>query len=395
MRVTLVHNEYARLSGEDVMVSHIARTLREHGHSVSLFLRHSAEISRMRFGRIRAFFSGIHSFKATRSLERLLVRERPDIVHIQNVYPLISPGAFEVAGRLGIPIVFRAANYRLFCPSGLLLSRGRICEQCAGGREYWCTLRNCEGTFCKSLGYSLRNGWMRLTRAVERNVSLYVVPSAFQRNKFIAWGIPQERIAVVPNLVPPEGVNGLSESPGSYVAYAGRISPEKGVDTLLEAMRQLPEIPCRIAGDLRSMPELAVAPPKNVQFLGPVSRDRISSFYAHARMLVVPSVCYETFGLVIGEAMLHGLPAVGSRIGAIPEVIDEGRTGLLFEPGNAAELAFKIRLLWNRTDLCRQMGTAGRKKVLEAFCPETFYRRLMHAYEKAILLARQLREVAA
>lgn len=396
MRVTLIHNRYARLSGEDVMLSSIARTLRDHGHAVSLFIRDSSDIDRTSLGKIRAFFTGVHSFSAVRSLEEQLRREKPDVVNIQNVYPLISAGAFEAAGRLGIPIVFRCANYRMFCPSGLLLSHGRICERCVKGGQHWCALRNCEDSLAKSVGYSLRNAWTRMTGAITRNTTLYVVPSAFQREKFADWGIPRDRLAVIPNLVEPaELLLSAADTTGAYVGYAGRVSREKGVDVLLDAMRTLDGVPCRIAGDFHSMPHLAADPPAGVVFLGPLARDGMRAFYGASRMLVVPSLCYETFGLVIAEAMLQGRPVIGSRVGAIPEVIDDGRTGLLFEPGNAAELAEKIRFLWREPGLCREMGLAGRRKVLEDYNPELFYQRLIQTYEHAICLADRAKEVAA
>lgn len=395
MKITLIHNQYARLSGEDVMLHGLAGNLRAHGHQVSLFLRDSGDIEKTPLGRVRAFFSGIHSFGAVRALEKQLRKEKPDVVDIQNVYPLISPWAFEVAGRLGIPVVFRCANYRLFCPNGLLLSRGQVCERCTGGREYWCALRNCEGTLAKSVGYSLRNTWARLSRVVARNTTLYAVPSQFQRSRFVDWGIPEDRIAVAPNLVETKGGVDEQARPGSYVAYAGRLSPEKGVDALAAAMRMLPDLPCRVAGATQAMPHFASDAPPNMEFLGPLGREQMKTFYSDARMLVVPSICYEAFGLVIAEAMLQRRPVIGSRIGAIPEVIDDGTTGLLFEPGNADELAAKIRLLWEHTDLSLAMGAAGQRKALSHYGPEAFYVRMIQVYEKAIAMAKQSREIAA
>ncbi len=384
MRVVLVHNEYAKLSGEDIMVGAIARTLREHGHRVSLFLRHSADVLRKPLGRARAFFSGIHSFSACRDLERLLIREQPDVVQIQNVYPLISPGAFEVAGRLGTPVVFRCANYRLFCPNGLLMTHGEICERCTGGREFWCTLRNCEGSLAKSAGYTLRNAWAYRSGVIRRNTTMYMVPSHFQREKFADGGIPRDRIAVVPDLVQPADPLPESGRMGDYVAYAGRVSAEKGIEHLVAAMTRRPEVRCRIAGDHERLPGLAESAPPNVEFLGMLPRDRLDSFYAGARFLVAPSICYETFGLVMVEAMLQRRPVIGSRIGSIPEVIEEGVTGLLFEPGNIDELAEKIFSLWGDPDRCREMGIAARKKAVREFAPQRFYGRLMSLYTKAI-----------
>jgi glycosyltransferase involved in cell wall biosynthesis len=384
MKICMVHNEYGSFGGEEAMLEGICRLLMERGHEVLRFTRSSAEIPKMRLGKVRAFFSGIHSSSAAREFANLIAREKPDIVQIQNVYPFISPVVFKISKQAAVPVVFRCANYRLFCPNGLLHSHGEVCDRCVWGKEYWCVLRNCTGSIPKSIGYALRNACARASGAITKNTTMYYVPSEFQKRKFITWGISGERIAVIPNFINVTERFGRADKLGDYVGYAGRISPEKGLPSLLGAAWKCRDIPFRIAGGLELMPELASSAPPNVKFLGRLTPDDMPKFYANARMLVTPSIWYETFGMVIIEAMIQRRPIIASKIGPITVVVDDNVTGLLFEPSNAKDLAKKIRYLWDRPELCRKMGRAGREKALREYSPEKYYERLMTLFRLAV-----------
>ena len=383
MRVCLIHNRYGTFSGEEAVVEATKRLLREKGHEVVQFVRSSAEIERMRFGKARAFFSGVYSWSARRRMRHLLNEHRPDVVHVHNLYPLISPSVLGECRRAEVPVVMTVHNYRLVCPNGLHMVCGEVCEKCHGGREYWCVLRNCEGSLPKSLGYALRNWLARKQRAFLDNVTMYAALTEFQRQRLIVEGFPAERIAVIPNMVACDGY-AAGGAAGDYVAYVGRISPEKGVTHLLSAARRLTDIAFKAVGGYDRMPHLPGEAPANFKFLGFLKGAGLGEFYCNCRVLVLPSICYETFGLPIVEAALHGKPVICSRIGGLPEIVDDGVTGLLFEPGNAEDLAEKIRYLWDRPDLCRKMGQAGREKALREYSPEKYYERLMAVYEKAL-----------
>jgi len=386
VKILLVHNEYGKLSGEEVMFHSIAKVLQNHGHEVTLFTRSSTEIKKMFCGRIRAFFTGLYNFNTASRFAELIKKEKPDIVQIQNVYPLISPVVFKVAHVLGIPLVFRCANYRLFCPSGLMLNKGEICERCVGGKEYWCVIKNCETSFFKSFGYAIRNAYARVSSVITENTTIYYVLSQFQKDKFVSWGIPSNRIVIIPNFIEIKEVDSEINDLGKYVGYVGRVSQEKGVPLLVDAISKSGNVPLKIAGDYTSMPTLPAVVPTNVTFLGQISMDSLNDFYANARIIVVPSIWYETFGMVVIEAMLHKRPVIGARVGAIQDTIQDGVTGFLFEPGNSDDLASKIRYLWEHPDLCHQMGQAGREKALREYSPEKYYERLMAVYKKAIKL---------
>jgi glycosyltransferase involved in cell wall biosynthesis len=387
VKVCLVHNAYGALSGEEVVVDATAAVLREHGHVVVTFFRSSAEIPRMRLGKARALFSGIYSFASRRRMRELLRRERPDVVHVHNVFPLISPSVLPVCRQAGAAVVMTTHNYRLACPTGLHVSGGSVCQRCRTGGELWCAARNCAGSLPKSVGYAVRNYVARKRRFFLDNVDVFATLTAFQRDRLIADGVAPERIAVVPNMAGADGAAAGEPRRGDYVAFVGRLSPEKGVDCLLAAARKSGHIPFRLAGGYQAMPDLPARTPANVELAGHLDRPALADFYASARMIVLPSVWYEGFPMTIVEAMLHGKAVVCSRIGGLGEIVDHGRTGLVFAPGDADELAAKIRLLWADEALCRRMGQGGREKAAREYSVERYYERLMAAYERAIELA--------
>jgi glycosyltransferase involved in cell wall biosynthesis len=218
------------------------------------------------------------------------------------------------------------------------------------------------------------------------NVAVYVCLTQFQRRRLIDAGFPADRIHVVPNMA--DEVCGIPDSvrTDSYVSYVGRVSCEKGVDKLVAAARELPHILFQAAGSYDRASHLLDGAPQNLRFLGFLDRNAVSRFLLDSRFLVLCSIWFEGFPMVVAEAMVAGKAVIASRIGGIPELVEDQVTGLLFEPGDVRDLVEKVRYLWDRPDLCRQMGQAGREKALREYSPERYYERLMVAYEEAIRL---------
>jgi len=384
MRILQVHNHHQRRGGEEVMFEAISRILADRGHEVFSLERTNRDIQGLR-GKLRAFREGIYSCSAEQEISSIIETRRPDVVHVHNVFTLISPSILVACRRLRVPVVIRCADFRFIsCPVGSHLKDGSTCELCTGGREFWCVLANCKKNACESIAYALRTTVARKRRLFKDNITLYAPPSKFVGRRLIDAGFPEDRISVIPNMVSipriPEG-----QTDGGYIAYVGRISPEKGVDTLVAAAART-GLPVKIAGESSQMPELARETPPNVQFTGFLNRGRLSDLYGRARFSVVSSICFETFGLAAAEAMSHGLPVIASRIGALPEIVEDGVSGLLFDPGNAEQLAVKMRLLWENPELCKRMGKAARQKVVRHYSEDLYYKRLMQIYRRAIKL---------
>ena len=386
MKFLFVHNDYGRFSGEEHAVQKMADVLASGGHHVSWLRVSSSIIGESLSLKAKAFFSGIYSVRSRRRMEKLLDEKRYDLVQVQNLYPFLSPSVLGPCRSEGLPVVMRCPNYRLFCPNGLHLSHGQVCERCLGGKEWHCVLQNCIDSRFKSAGYALRNAFARITGMILDNVTIFVVLSEFQKQRFVDAGIPSERIEVLPNIAPkPDQIKAGSHD-GDAISFVGRVSPEKGIWEFLDAARKLPKNRFVVAGSMEAMPEVTKLAPENVEFRGFLRGKELDEIFYQSRLLVSPSLCFEGFPNVVAQAMACGKPVVATRIGALPEIVDDGKTGLLFDPANKQELVQKIDFLWSRPDLCREMGKAGQEKARTEYSEEKFYSRLMMIYEKAIRL---------
>jgi len=382
MHILLVHNDYARFSGEENAVEDIAKLLEAHGHRLSWLRRTSSEIGDSTVNKIQALFSGIYSFDARKEMSRILDGEQIDLIQVQNLYPFISPSVLPECRKRGIPVVMRCPNYRLFCPNGLHLTHGKVCDRCLGGKEWNCVLQNCEENILKSTGYAVRNATARITGMIRNNVTTFVVLSEFQKQRFINGGIPSDRIGILPNIAPLVQIPDNADV-GETVSFVGRVSKEKGIDEFLAASRRLDQLLFTIVGSTEGMPCIRSEASSNVSIPGFLTGSALDDLFNTSRILVFPSKWFEGFPNVIAKAMAHRKPVIAGRIGAIPEIVEDGVTGLLFEPGNATDLAEKIEYLWNQPDLCRKMGQAGLEKARREYSQENFYQRLINIYENA------------
>jgi glycosyltransferase involved in cell wall biosynthesis len=354
MTILQINNEHRTIGGSDIVAEYTTSILREKGHNVFCFISKSSEIGNSLSGKARAFLQGIYSQSAVAKITELILTNKPDIVHIHEVYPLISPWILPVCKKYHIPIVMTCHDYRLSCPIAVHLRNGSICNRCHGGHEYWCFLLNCRKSLFESLAYSLRSFIASRYRLFIDNVTLFIALTEFAKRRLLEMGIKEERIIIIPNTAPTVD-SPIDSSRGEYAAYIGRISPEKGISTLVEAAR-ISGVPVKIAGDYSMMSELVAKSPSNVQFVGNIAHDQIFHFYQKARYVVVPSEWYEMCTLVILEAMGQGLPVIASDIGGLSELVKNEETGLLFRPKDVEQLAVQIRYLWERPDLCRKLG---------------------------------------
>ena len=386
MKLLFAHNDYGRPSGEEHAINSAARILESEGHQIDWLRKSSESLMRGGLHQIGAFFSGIHSPAARREMKHQLDQNDYDLVHVQNLFPFLSPSILAPAKQRGLPIVMRCPNYRMLCPTGLHLSKGEVCERCVGGKEWSCVTRNCEENLAKSVGYALRHAVARKTRSILDNVTIFIVLSKFQKRKFIAGGVPAEKIQILHNFTRMSDDLPVShQSPTDpYVAFLGRPAKEKGIELFIEAARALPEVPFKVAGALESLPEMKQPVPANVEFTGFLAGDDLQQFLARMRMLVVPSQWFEGFPNTILDAMKHQKPVVASRIGSLPEIVRDGQTGLIFDHDSLPQLIDKIRTLGDDPQLCRTFGEEAREIVEADYSEGAFYRRLLEIYEIAI-----------
>jgi glycosyltransferase involved in cell wall biosynthesis len=272
-------------------------------------------------------------------------------------------------------------NYRMLCPSGLLLSRGELCHRCVEGTELSCVLRNCEHSLPKSLGYAARN-WFARKRGTFGKVTRFIALTEFQRRQLSAC-LPKDRIRVLPNPVATP-VEAGGPAPNGYVGFAGRLSPEKGVDTLIEAARCTPDLEFRFAGDSARMQRSVARAPANCRFLGFLGKADLAAFYAGARVMVLPSIWYEALPISLLEAMAHGKAVLCSHIGALPDIVEPGVAGFTFEARSAKSLSDALRWLWPQQGLLDLAGTRARAKVQRAYSDRHYGMRLLEVYREAM-----------
>ena len=378
----MIYNEYrSDRGGEDKVVENMIALFEKNKVDVCLVKRSSKDLGFL--DKCKAFVNGVYSIEAHRTVSRLLISERPDVVHVHNLYPLFSPSVLVACRGARKPVVMTVHNFGLTCPHWSHYRDGQICELCAGGNVMWCILNNCQGNIFESTGYAVRSGVARRFRLYHENVTRFIALTDFSRQWLISAGIRPNSIDVIPNMIDiPE--HKADPSKGLYAAFAGRISPEKGVETMISAAELLPGVPFSVAGSGPLLEQLRRRSLPNVRFRGLLDSPELAEFYSHARFLVVPSRWYEMCPTAILEAMAMGLPIIASRIGGLPEIVQDGVTGLLFEPGNAEDLAKSARVLWDNPELCRKLGLAGREWVVRECRDEVHFQRLMSVYDKAM-----------
>jgi glycosyltransferase involved in cell wall biosynthesis len=396
MKVLLVHNQYQRPGGEDQVFMAEGALLEAKGHEVLRYTAHNDQVQEM--APLALAGKTVWNRAGCGDLRSLVRRERPDVAHFHNTFPLISPAAYYAVRKERVPVVQTLHNYRLLCPGGLLMREGRVCEDCVGRAVAWRgAARGCYResraasgvTTAMLAAHSLLGTWSKA-------VDVYIALTEFGRRKFIEGRLPAQKIVVKPNFVESnikpteEDGHELSERRGDYALFVGRLSAEKGLRTLLEAWRRVSHVPLKIVGDGPLMSEVraavqTVAGAGRVELLGQQGRAEVLSLMRGARFVVVPSEWYETFGLTIIEAFACGVPVIASRLGAMLELVEDGRTGLHFAPGDAADLAGKIEWAWENAPEMKRMGREARREYETKYTAARNYEMLMSIYERASL----------
>ncbi|MBI3466080.1 MAG: glycosyltransferase [Planctomycetes bacterium] len=384
MKALLCHNFYQQPGGEDQVFADEARLLESRGHQVLRYTLHNDDIDRM--GRLgvarRTFWNG----GAYAALRTLIARERPDVMHCTNTFPLISPAAYYAARAEGVPVVQSQHNYRFLCPNSLLLRDGRVCEDCVGKWTPWPAVVH--GCYRESRAASAVVAGMltvhRMLRTYRRTVSTYIALAEFSRRKLIEGGLPAERIVVKPNFVDPDP--GVGPGQGGYAVYVGRLSAEKGIDVLLAAWSQLKSrTRLKVVGDgpLAETVREAARADQRIEYLGRRTRQEVSDVVGDAACLVMPSICYEHGPKSLIEAYAKGTPVIASRLGAMAEQVVDGVTGLLFAPGDPSDLAATLTNFLSDVSHQERMRHAARDAYQRKYTAERNYRALMAIYERA------------
>jgi glycosyltransferase involved in cell wall biosynthesis len=401
MRLLVVHNFYGSEapSGENMVYQAEKALLKSRGHSVEEFTRHSDEIRSKGFrGQLRGALATPWSRRSARELRNHVERMRPDVVHVHNTFPLISPSIFHAIGHRAARVL-TLHNYRIFCAAAIPMRHGRVCTECLDSRSvlpslrYGCYRDSRAATVPLAAGVALHRRLGTWSNHVEAFISL----TEFQR-ELLSWsGLPTAKIRVKPNFYPgrPTVIPWQEREPS--VVFAGRLTAEKGVSTLIRAWKLWGEeaLQLELVGDGELRPDLEqMAAGLPIRFLGQVSGSEAQTRIARARLLVVPSECFEGFPMVIQEAFAFGTPVAVARIGPLPSIVKHGSTGLVFDSANPESLLHEVQTAWKSNGLLERLAQAARVEFEAKYTEDANYRMLMAIYEDAIAstVARKNRE---
>jgi len=389
MKILMAHNFYQQAGGEDQSFVAEMALLKVYGSSVISYTLHNNQIPEMNpLAVVRTVFWNPHVYRELRTFIR---QKRPIVAHFQNIFPLISPSAYFAAKAEGVPVLQTLRNYRLLCPNALFFRAGHVCEDCLGRFVPWPgVVRRCyRGSIAASGAVAAMLTVHRALGTWSHMVDLYISLTEFARQKFIEAGFPAEKIVVKPNFVYPDP--GVGEGKGGYALFVGRLSPEKGVSTLLAAWKLLRgRMALRIAGDgplAEQVAKTARCLP-GVEWVGRKNIEDVYTLMGEASLVLMPSEWYETFGRVVIEAFAKGTPVLVSAIGALAELVDPGRTGLHFRPGDPEDLAAKVEWAWTHPRRMAEMGREARREYEAKYTAERNYEILMEIYRLAIERAR-------
>lgn len=384
MRLIILHNTYQLRGGEDAVVAAEAALLRAAGHSVHVETVSNDRISGLA-AKLRAFHSAPYKRACKRWVADLVGSTGAELVHIHNFFPLLTPAVHEGAAERGIAVVQTLHNYRLLCANALFLRNGHICQKCLQGSRVWGAAHRCyRGSLPASLAVVRMQWRAERHQTWHQHVHRFIALTEFARSKFVAGGLPAERIAVKPNFVPdPKFARRLREQRKGAL-FVGRLAEEKGVDVLIKAWKHLPDIPLTIVGDGPERARMQSEAPANVRLLGLRSAEEVRAQMAAAQCLVVPSIWYEPFGMVAIEAFAVGRPVIASRIGALAELVTDQVTGWHFTPGDPESLAEVMREAFGNHTRLAEMGRAARRAWQQYYSPAKNLAQLERIYKEAL-----------
>ncbi len=389
MKILVIHNNYQSRSGEEIVMEQESALLRERGHTVITYRRTNDEVKQFNALQAAALPARITwAPDAAQHVRALIKRERPDIAHIHNTHFMMSPSVIHACAALDVPVVHTLHNFRLICPAATLFRDGGVCEDCVGKPVPYPGVRHAcfRDSHVQSATLATSTTLHRLIGTYNR-VSRFITPTEFARQKLIQGGLNPDQIVTKPHFLSPSPAATPPDTPRPHILFVGRLSPEKGVHTLIDAWRSLPDIPLHLIGDgpLSSQVDRLMHnnPSHCIKPLGRLPRDRVYEEMRAAHALVFPSVCYETFGMVAIEALAVGTPVIVTNHGAPAEIIQPGVTGWHVPPGDADALAAAVRHAWTHPDEVNAMRQTARQTYRDHYTAETNYHQLMDIYQQA------------
>jgi glycosyltransferase involved in cell wall biosynthesis len=384
VRILLVHNYYQQRGGEDVVVEQELALLRQRGHVAELYSVHNDSIQ----GLAQKAITGalvVYNPWAKAALAQKLREFRPDVVHVHNFFPKLSPSIFDACRVAGIPTVMTLHNFRILCPTSILFHDGEIRERSLTHSAIWALpQRVYKSSLLATLPLVAMVDIHKMLGTWKRKVDVFIALTDFAKAKFIEGGLEPDRIVVKGNAVA-DPLSGLTPNIGSRhgALFVGRLSEEKGIASLLVAWKGM-NYPLRIAGDGPLRPLVEAAQAQNIIYLGRQSREQIYAEMQRAAFFLLPSVCYEMFPMTLAEAYANGLPVLASNLGGLKSLLDDGTTGLAFKPADPVDIRAKARWAIEHPNEMAAMGKTARARYEAQYTADQNYANLMRIYERAL-----------
>ena len=382
MKIVVIHNKYQIGGGEDVVVENEKKLLESKGHEVLAYFKDNTEIANYSFLRkANLINTSVWSRQSFKELRELIEKIRPDICHVHNYMPLISPSVFCACDEMNVPVVQTLHNYRMLCSNAYLFRNGKVCEECIGKSLYHALQYGCyRDSRIQTFAVARMIETHKRRGTFKNSIDGYICLSEFAKNKFREGGLPREKLFMKPNfLFSDPGFTGSDEE---YYLFAGRLDKTKGIDVLVETAKIKPNLKFIIVGDGQYKTKNHKS--SNIEYLGQLCKIDLIQRLQNCSALIFPSIWYEAMPMAIIEAFACGKPVIASRLGAMVEIIEEGKTGILFEPGNAKDLASKIEWAASHQSEMHNMGANARMVFEEKYTAESNYLKLMEIYSQAI-----------
>lgn len=386
MKILLLHNYYRNLGGEDIYFLSLYNLLKKNGHVVEIFTRNNKDIKPGFAFQLRVAYGMLNNGEIEESLSKKIISFKPDIVHSNNIFPLLCPAVYSIIKKFSIPIVQRIANFRLLCPKGTLYKDGKICELCIHKRFYYpSVLYGCyHNSRAASLALSSSLIYHRLIRSFSL-VDGFVFQSQFTRDYYVHYfPLETDKTAIIPHFVDYKSGDDRSKK-SNYFLFAGRFSEEKGIIELLRIFSMLPKINLIAIGDGPLEKEaLKYKKYKNIKLIRQLPQTKIFEYMSKALCTIIPSRCYETGPLVLMESFAQRTSVIVPRHGSFKDAVQDTKTGLFYEPGNDRNLKEKILFAWENKKIMYKMGLEAKKEFNKKYSKENHYHLLMDLYTRLI-----------
>ena len=383
MKILVIHNSYQIAGGEDSVFNNECLLLEQNGITVRKLSISNDSISGL-LAKVFAFIGVVFSFHGYKRIVQAIETFRPDVVHVHNYFPLISPSVFYACKKMGVPVVHTLHNYRAICPTALLMNNGKIEERSIQKSPWWAVKQKVyKDSILGTFVLAAMVAWHKRLGTWKTKVDRFIALTQFAANKYEQAGWPESKLVVKPNFVPDPFDSGFTYQNEQHAIFVGRLSEEKGVDLLLEAWKEI-DYKLLIIGDgpLKSVVEQSDNP--NIHYLGKLDKQNVLERVKKASFLVMASTWYEGLPMVLVEAFACGTPALVPNLGGMGEVVKDKVTGLHLEPGNSSDLSKKAEWLFEHPEAQKKFSINARNEYLDRYTPEQNYEMLMDIYQQAI-----------